>query len=281
MNAPSSGPTATLVRLTGPGALGLLHRVTTQKLDDLAPGEARATLVCDFRGRLLRRAIVAVAGDAVWLVADDAPGAGLAQLIDKQIFRERIQVQDHSAAHTVAAVPGGFGGVAGRFLEQDGVPSRIEADASWGYAIDAPPSADAATIERARIAAGRPRHGHEIHEAFNPFEVGLALDVHLNKGCFTGQEALLRMMTYGGVRRSLHAVAGDGAPPDAHAPLRASDATGGVVTSAIADGGGWVGLAVIRRDANPAELRLADGRALARCEAFPERRPLGLPEPAR
>src|SRR5689334_24827944 len=47
-----------------------------------------------------------------------------------------------------------------------------------------------------RIRAARPRHGHEVTSSFTPFEVGLAHEVHLDKGCFTGQEALMRLITY-------------------------------------------------------------------------------------
>jgi len=49
----------------------------------------------------------------------------------------------------------------------------------------------AVLTEAARIRLGWPRHGHEIRDEFNAFEIGLARDVHLDKGCFTGQEALL------------------------------------------------------------------------------------------
>jgi folate-binding protein YgfZ len=282
----------TLLRLAGPDALDLLHRVSTQRLEDVAPGHCRATLFCDFRGRLLHRAIVAVGpDDVVWLLRDDAPAAPLAEFLDRQIFRERIRVEDRSAGGAVVAVPGGLGSTPGTFTERSGAPVELQLDAAWGYRVvgatpiasdrDARPR-DGASTERARIAAGRPRHGHEIHEALNPFEVGLAHEIHLDKGCFTGQEALLRMMTYGGVRRALHAVAGPGAPP---APLaRLLDGGGnaaGLVTSAVADAEGWIGLAAVRRDAVGSGLALDGGRALGRCEPFPPTRPHGLPEPMR
>src|SRR5215510_10998178 len=88
---------STALRLTGRDALGLLQRTTSNALSDLAPGQARATLFCDFRGRLLHRAVVAVTRDgAVWLLRDDAPGAALAAAIERTVFRDDVRIADHS-----------------------------------------------------------------------------------------------------------------------------------------------------------------------------------------
>src|SRR5215510_4898696 len=93
-------PSATALRLTGRDTLPLLHRVTSNALEDLEPGEARATLWCDFRGRLQQRAIVAVTADgAVWLLRADAPGDALAALLEKSIFRDDVRVEELSHAH--------------------------------------------------------------------------------------------------------------------------------------------------------------------------------------
>src|SRR5258705_13291342 len=96
----SSSPTA--IRLTGRDVLDLLHRVSTNGLRDLAPGETRGTLFCDFRGRLLHRAVVARLGDVVWLLRDDAPAAPLLAHLDRQIFRENVKVEDRSEVLTIS-----------------------------------------------------------------------------------------------------------------------------------------------------------------------------------
>ena len=70
---------------------------------------------------------------------------------------------------------------------------------------------------RERIAHGWAAHGHEVSEAFTPFDVNLGQGVHLDKGCFTGQETLMRLVTYGNLRRRLVGVCGAGAMPDAPA----------------------------------------------------------------
>src|SRR4029077_14656564 len=96
---------------------------------------------------------------------------------------------------------------------------------------------------------GGARHGHEIVEAFNPYEVGLAADVHLDKGCYTGQEALQRLITYDSVRRELVRVSGDGAAPAVPSDVVHDGETVGVLTSAVAseEANRWIGLAVIKK----------------------------------
>src|SRR5437867_3998747 len=208
----------TLLRLEGKDALPLLHRISTQKLDDLAPGRARATLFCDYRGRLLHRAWVAVTSDrAVWLLRDDAPTRALHDFLERFVFREEVHFGVPREDWSVRLMPRELGQEApepGAVRESGGLPheARVRPEFSLVLVPPGAPPADSG-LERARILAGLPRHGHEITESFNPFEVGLATEVHLDKGCYTGQEALLRMITYGGVRRRLARVSGAGSPP--------------------------------------------------------------------
>lgn len=239
----------TSLLLTGSETLPLLHRLSTNVLADLAPGRWRPTLFCDFRGRLLHRALVVHASaDEVWLLRDDADGAELAAFLDRFIFREDVKIADRSS------------GPAPSFTLEEPLPAPLD--------------------EAARIAAGAPRHGHEIAEHFTAYEVGLAHEVHLSKGCYTGQEALQRLFTYDSARRRLARVAGEGAAPATHDAITSDSEPAGLVTSAIASGTGWVGLASVRRDRIEAAsaLALADGRAVTVEHAFELMRPQGRPQ---
>jgi hypothetical protein len=238
----------TALRLTGRDSLALLHRISSNALLDLPSGQARATLFCDFRGRLLHRAhVLHTEGGTVWLLRGDAEGGSLAAFVDRFVFREEVHLEDRTAE---------FG------WTLEGV--------RWGEPL----------LEPERIARGLPRAGAEIAESFNPYEVNLAHEVHLAKGCYTGQEALQRLVTYDSVRRRLVHLAGDGAPPapqDVFAVTAADDRAAGALTSAAPrPEGGWIALAVVRRDA-PGALRLADGRTLGEPVAFAETRPQGRP----
>src|SRR5262249_29629189 len=242
---------SSVLRLEGGDALDLLHRISTQFLMDLAPGTCRPAPFCDCRGRLLHRAIVAGTRDgALWLLRDDAPGDELAAFLDRSVFREDVRVADLGARWSAGPGPGGVSLGAHAVEERVGVPVRVSGGPGWAIALAPSGAGLEPTDEARRIRAGRPRHGHEIHPDFTPFEVGLAHEVHLAKGCYPGQEALMRLVTYGSVRRRLVRLAGVGTPPVAPCDVRSDGAVAGRLTSVVADGeGGWIALAVLRREA--------------------------------
>jgi len=284
----SAAPGPTVLRLTGRDALGVIQRISSQHLEDLAPGTARTTLFCDFRGRLLHRAAVARAADgAVWLVRDDAPGAALLDHVDHHVFREDVRIEDRSGGRAVWAEWSDDDDPA--VEEREGAP--IVVPEGRGFRLRLAPAAgaappDAARRERERITRGRPRHGHEIHEDFNPYEVGCADEVHLSKGCYTGQEALQRLVTYESVRRLPVLVRGRGAPPPAPRNLVSPGGAAGRLTSTTAAGVAdeWIGIAIVRREVLAAStggtlptFDIEGGPEVDSYSPFPERRPLGRP----
>jgi folate-binding protein YgfZ len=279
-----SPPARTVIRVTGRDALGVLQRISSQQLETLAAGDARTTLFLDFRGRLLHRALVARTSDgAVWLLRDDAPAAGLIAHVDRHVFREELRMEDHSAAWRVDAE---WSANDRPLAEADGLP--VAAPEGQGFHLVLRPSGGADPAgplagERERILRGRPRHGHEIHEDFNPYEIGCGDEVHLSKGCYTGQEALQRLITYASVRRRPALVRGAGTPPDAPCDVPGSDGTSGRLTSVTAseERDTWIGIAILKKtalasaDASAAAVRAASAIGIHTIEPFPERHPLG------
>lgn len=242
-----------VIRLTGRDVLAVLHNVTTQSLLDLAPGEARLALWCDFRGRLIHRAAVARAADgAVWLVREDGGGASITATVAKSVFREDVRIEDFSASWRVAAEFGARSSATGHAIETDRRLARIEIPGCPTLVLSpATESADlraAGAWAEARIEHGWAAHGHEVAEEFTPYDVNLGLGVHLDKGCYTGQESLMRMVTYGSLKRRLVRVSGEGAIPSGRELMDDSGPEGGVTTSAAATAGGWRALAVLKRE---------------------------------
>jgi folate-binding protein YgfZ len=261
--------TSTALRLTGRDSLSLLHRITSNALDRLTPGAARATLFCDFRGRLQHRAVAAMTRDgALWLLRPDAPGAPLASLLDKAIFRDDVQVEDRSDAVGVTLVRG-MAGERDVLEEADGMPLAV----ATGDGTRLVTGGGAPLTERERITLLHPRHGHEIAEAFNPYEVGLGHEVHLSKGCFTGQEALQRLITYDSVRRRPVHVRLPFPTEDVPQDVLVHGESAGVLTSAV-DG---EGLAILKLEAvaEGATLSLENGGALEVVAAPEPPRPQG------
>jgi tRNA-modifying protein YgfZ len=277
---------STVIRMSGTDALDVLQRISTQNLATLEPGVARPTLFCDFRAHLLHRALVVRSSDAVWLLHDLADAADLLAHIDRHVFREKVALENLSAQWRVrAAWDDGPPSV----TWNNGVPMRSPEGHGCHLVLEpaagtpVPASREFEDGERKRILAGRPRHGHEIHTDFTPFEIGAGDEVHLSKGCYTGQETLQRLITYGSVRRRPLLVRGRGAPPHAPIDIAVADATGappaGRLTSAASDGNDWVGFAVVRNEALEAVGQGAalavDGDTRVSVARFPDRPPLG------
>lgn len=119
---------------------------------------------------------------------------------------------------------------------------------------------DPAVVDALRIAAGRPRYGRELTEDVIPIEAGLterALDTE--KGCYTGQEVIVRILHRGHVNRHLRRLEFSGAAPAPGAELFEPDVDKprGVVTSVAENDVGAIGLGYVRREVEPpAELYL-------------------------
>lgn len=126
--------------------------------------------------------------------------------------------------------------------------------------------AGATTLEVLRIEAGRPRWGAELSEERIPLEAGLLeRAISTTKGCYTGQEVIIRILHRGHVNWMLRGLLLGDAPAPAPGTELAVE-TGGKpvarVTSASASPalGQMVALAYARREVQPgAVLRLPTG----------------------
>ena len=125
------------------------------------------------------------------------------------------------------------------------------------------PASEAANtnqLDRWRLEQGWPLGAGELDGTTNPFELGLSPWVHLNKGCYLGQETVAKLASKGEVKqqlRSWRALSSDlqGTHPERGTVLRRQGDRAGVITSAVeiasADGSPqeWIGLALVRRQA--------------------------------
>ncbi|GAA4177056.1 YgfZ/GcvT domain-containing protein [Gryllotalpicola koreensis] len=130
--------------------------------------------------------------------------------------------------------------------------------------------AGVAASEALRIAARRPRFATEVDERSIPHELDwLRSAVHLNKGCYRGQETVAKVHNLGHPPRRLvllHLDGSDGVLPGAGTEVVQGEAVVGHVTSsALHHELGPIALAVVKRSADPtAQLAVrADGTEVA------------------
>lgn len=135
-------------------------------------------------------------------------------------------------------------------------------------AADSVPPITLDTLDVLRVEAGVPRWGAELTESTIPLEAGLERAISTSKGCYTGQEVIIRILHRGHVNWLLRGVLlGDAsAAPDATLVHPDSGKAVGRVTSCVRSPrlGQRIALAYVRREVEPpAELRLAapDGAA--------------------
>lgn len=116
-------------------------------------------------------------------------------------------------------------------------------------------------IHETRLAAGHALVPQELSASDMPGEAGLVgTAVCTTKGCFLGQESILRLHNLGQARRGLYAVAGSGALPKCPIKLTSasSEKPAGELRSAYAKADGWFGVAMLKLNRLEENLQCAD-----------------------
>ena len=207
-----------VLRITGPDRLSWLHSLTTQHLEGLAAGAGAQALILSPTGHVEHHLTLADDGTAVWVHVEPGTAGALAEFLDSMRFMMRVEVADVSQDYAVLTVLGPAGGDLAAGL--DGVAARVN-PGPFGtidliVARDLLPEAAGELVRRGaaaagmwafealRIAARVPRLGLDTDHRTIPHEVGwIETAVHLNKGCYRGQETVARVHNLGHPPRRL------------------------------------------------------------------------------
>lgn len=253
-----------VVRIEGPDRLTWLHSLTTQHLTGLAPRVWTSALVLSPQGHV-EHAFAGV-DDETAFVAHTEPGRGaaLVEWLDRMRFMMRVEVTSVTESLAVtwrpARVEDGRSATQGYEL--------IPRDQLTAYAEAAGPAAGLWAFEALRIARGEPRLGLDTDTRTIPNEVGwIGEAVHLDKGCYRGQETVARVHTLGRPPRRLTLLHLDGSEnrlPAIGAPLLSGDKVVGFVgTSARHHELGPIALGLVKRNVDLAAVLSADGLVAA------------------
>jgi folate-binding protein YgfZ len=243
-----------VLRVTGPDRLGWLHSLTTQAFEGLAPGTWTTALVLSPQGHV-EHAFTGV-DDGEAFTGHTEPGAGpaLVEFLDRMRFMMRVEV---SLVDDLAVVgrPGG----AFDLVARASLPSYAEAHG---------PAAGLWAHEALRIARGEPRLGLDTDHRTIPNEVGwLGSAVHLDKGCYRGQETVARVHNLGRPPRRLTLLHLDGTenalPAQGSEVLAGDRPVGFVGSSARHHELGPIALALLKRNTPVDAALVVDGIAAA------------------
>ncbi len=262
-----------VLRISGPDRLAWLHSLTSQHLEHLAPGVATEALLLSPHGHIEHALALVDDGESVWAHVEPGTAESLVEFLDRMRFWSKVEVADVSSSYAVllgprAVAPGGETavptreGVLGLDLVESFVPRERLPELLTG------PVAGVWALEALRIAAGRPRLGRETDHRTIPHELGLLeTAVHLDKGCYRGQETVARVHNLGRPPRRLVLLHLDGSEsvlPEHDEPVLLGDRQVGTVTSSARHFElGPIALAVIKRSTPTDEPLTAAGVAAA------------------
>jgi hypothetical protein len=280
-----------VVKITGQDRLSWLHSLTSQDLERLAPGSTKEALILSPQGHLEHHLTLTDDGTATWIHVEPHTAKALVDYLNSMRFMLRVEVEDLTGELVVQTLAGPLpaeGGVISRTEAADLLSATLLQDVGaaavtqnpFGIDLIVPPEATerlAATFpvaglwafEAARIAARVPRPGLDTDHKTLPHEIGLIDSaVHMNKGCYRGQETVARIHNLGHPPRRLVFLHLDGSVdrlPAHGSPLTLEDGTqvGFVGSAARHFELGPIGLGLIKRSVDVSATLLADGVAAA------------------
>jgi folate-binding protein YgfZ len=195
-----------VVRFGGKDRLSLLHSLTTQHLSGLAPHEATETLLLDPNGRIEYALYLVDDGTALWAHVEPGAAPAVAAFFAKMRFMLEVEPEDVTEDYAIVyeAAPSEVDDVLVRELPGGARELFLPRERLAGYGRGHTHPAGVWAAEALRIAAHRPRAGLDTDERTIPHELGwLETAVHLDKGCYRGQETVARVENLGHPPRRL------------------------------------------------------------------------------
>ncbi|MCF3174550.1 hypothetical protein BX264_4065 [Streptomyces sp. 2333.5] len=266
-----------VVTVTGAERLSWLHLLLTQHVSDLPPGQATEALILSAHGHIEHAVSLVDDGETTWMHTEPGMQEALIAYLESMKFFYRVEVADRTDEIAVVHLPAGSITEApehtvvretphGRdlFLPRTGLEAFADAHG---------PAIGVLALEALRVEAHRPRLGMETDHRTIPHEVGwIGSAVHLQKGCYRGQETVARVHNLGKPPRRLVFLHLDGSEvhlPPHGTPIRlAADGEEGrqlgfVTTSARHHELGPIALALVKRNVPVDAPLMAGGTAAA------------------
>ena len=251
------------LRVTGEDRARLLHALSTNHVQELAPGDGLYTFFLNDKGRVLSDAYIYNLGESMLLDTEPETVLSLAAHLDKYIIADDVVVEDETGrwftvglegpASTEAAVGLGIrppgkrcalvewgGGFVAQAAEtgMPGVRIFIPMDERHNFAARLTaagiPQATQQEARVVRLENAKPRYGEDMSDRYLAQETQQLHALHFNKGCYLGQEIVERVRSRGQVHRHLTPIEIETeSPPPPGSKLASDGAAVGEITSAV------------------------------------------------
>ena len=200
-----------VIAITGEDRLMWLHSLTTQHLEKLVAGEWKEALILDPQGHVEQQLFLVDDGATTFIHLDHEKVPSLLDYLQKMKFMLRVDVRDVSNEYAILKAPGKTDAIGGPFA----LVPRAELAATLEAFNSANLQIGMWAIEAERIAQGRARIGVDSDYKSIPNELGLLNKaVHMNKGCYRGQETVAKVFNLGHPPRRLVLLHLDGSAVD-------------------------------------------------------------------
>ncbi|AWB82588.1 folate-binding protein YgfZ [Corynebacterium yudongzhengii] len=258
-----------VLAVTGDDAPEFLNNLLSQKLDDVADGYSASALDLDIQGHILHHADITKVEGSYYLDVPSRQTESLKKFLEQMVFWSQVEITETDLAIVTVLGEGDI----------DVPEARFVRDVDWSAVrrrdLALPRTALKSALNSAglplsglmsftaeRVRAVEPELGVDLDNRAIPHEVpnfiargGRAAAVHLNKGCYRGQETVARVENLGQSPRLLVTLQLDGSafdeplPGDAIAIKSGGRAIGRVGTVVHDCDYGPIALALVKRSA--------------------------------
>ncbi len=287
-----------------------LQNMLTNDVRSLAPFTGLPAAFLTVKGKLVSDLLVFKSDDSFLLQLERERAEPFRKALDRYIISEDVALESRAETEATFSLEGPkasgiLAGLAGismseldelahlhfRSLDLSSVPVRITAhrrELTPRFDVTASPAFVPNLLERVlergallggesvretrRIEASRPRFGVDMDESHLPLEAGLDEAISFQKGCYIGQEYVVRLAHRGHVNRKLMGLRFGRveAPASGSAVLHGSEEAGAVTSAAFSPAfGGALALAYLKRAYLEPGIEVTIGGATATVSSLP------------
>src|SRR5215217_798397 len=255
--------------LTGAEAKEFLHGQVSQDIESLTPGHGAYAAFLTHKGKMLGDMRVLDLGDELWLDTERVALQELFNMIRRYKLGRDVELHKRTLERSLLSLvgPGARDVLAVGPAEHDNTRTELGIAVATDVGVDlicdaertdevkaalGVPEIGEAVAEIVRVEHGRPRFGIELDDSVIPQEAGLnERAVSFTKGCYVGQETVARLYYRGKPNRHLRGLRFSAPVAPGTALVLGEKEVGRVTSAAVSPVHGPIGLALVRRQAEP------------------------------
>ena len=189
-----------VISISGRDRLTWLHALTTQHLEQLPVATWIDALILDPQGHVIEQLFLVDDGTTTFIHTEKERTSDVIDYLSKMKFMLEVDVKDESNKYAVLRAPG----VADKFGGPYALVPRGELKETTEAFNKSHTQVGIWALEAERVATGRARLLFETDHKSIPNELGFLNNaVHMNKGCYCGQETVAKVFNLGQPPRRL------------------------------------------------------------------------------